>query len=43
MELVIFRNNVWLHKIDLPDGDIRMEVDNEEVTFRKKLNVIEVG
>lgn len=31
MELIIFSNNQWLHKLDLPDGDIRLEIDNKAV------------
>ena len=31
MELVIFLNDKWLHKLDLPDGDIRLEIDKQPV------------
>lgn len=38
-QLTIFINNEWVEKIDLQEGNIRVEIDNQKIYESEELNM----
>lgn len=41
-ELAIFIDGNWIEKIDLPDGEVMMKI-NDKIIFREKIKQKQVG